>query len=90
MAERRREEMGDGRRFGRAYQGTLEAVFAIMIGVGMGYWVDRRFRTSPWGVLIGLVLGLGAFLLRLVRLEREFRAQLPSAGEGPDDSRGER
>ena len=80
--------MSEGRRLGSAYQGALEAVFAIVIGAGAGYAVDRRFGTQPWGVFLGLALGFGAFVLRVVRMGREFQAQHP--GEGPDDSRGER
>ena len=91
MTERRRagrEEMGEGRRFGTAYQGAFEAVFAIVIGVGIGYAVDERFATKPWGVLVGLAFGFGAFVLRVVRLGREFQAHHP--GEGGPDARGKK
>jgi ATP synthase protein I len=87
VADRRRGEMGDGSRFGRAYQGAFEAVFSIVIGAGVGYGVDSRFATEPWGVLVGLGLGFGAFVLRLVRLGREFDEQAPPSG-GSDDPRG--
>jgi F0F1-type ATP synthase assembly protein I len=70
VADRRREEVSDGRRFGGAYQGAFEAVFAIVIGAGLGFAADSRFGTDPWGVLIGLGLGFTAFVLRLVRLGR--------------------
>lgn len=93
MAERRREPMGGGRRFGRAYQGAFEAVFAIVIGAGLGYAVDSRFGTEPVGVLVGLGLGFGAFVLRLLRLGREFDGEAPGPGDGPGangGSRGER
>ena len=93
MTERRRtgrEEMGEGRRFGTAYQGAFEAVFAIVIGVGIGYAVDARFGTKPWAVLVGLAFGFGAFVLRVVRLGREFQARHPGEGGGPGDSRGEK
>jgi ATP synthase protein I len=79
--------MSGGRRFGRAYQGAFEAVFAIVIGAGLGYAVDGRFDTEPWGVLVGLGLGFGAFVLRLVRLGREF-AEVEPGGDGPDGPRG--
>jgi ATP synthase protein I len=85
--------MSGGRRFGRAYQGAFEAVFAIVIGAGVGYAVDSRFETEPWGVLVGLGLGFAAFVLRLLRLGREFAEVEPPAGggpESPDDSRGGR
>jgi len=93
VADRRREEMSDGRRLGVAYQGAFEAVFAIVVGAGLGYAVDSRFETEPIGVLVGLGLGFGAFVLRLVRLGREFDGGAPGAGDGPNGdggSRGER
>lgn len=33
----------------------------------LGYWIDRRYGTAPWGVLIGVVLGLVGGLYNLVR-----------------------
>ena len=89
MADRRREDMSGGSRFGRAYQGAFEAVFAIVIGAGVGFAVDSRFATEPWGVLVGLGLGFGAFVLRLVRLGREFDAQVPPSDDGSDGPRGQ-
>lgn len=81
MGDRRPEdpEESGGRRFGRAYQGAFESVFAIVIGAGLGYAVDARFGTEPWGVVVGLGFGFAAFVLRLIRLGREF-----SEAEGPD------
>lgn len=67
--------MSGSRRFGAAYQGAFEAVFSIGIGAGLGIWVDRRFGSEPWGVLTGLAVGFGAFVLRLVRLGREMKAE---------------
>jgi len=69
------------RRGGLAYQGAFESVFAILIGAGFGYWADARFETAPWGVLVGLLLGLSAFVLRLVRLARQLQGM---------DERGDR
>jgi F0F1-type ATP synthase assembly protein I len=33
----------------------------------VGYWVDHHFRTFPWGVLIGLALGLVGGMYNLIR-----------------------
>jgi len=83
--------MSGGRRLGRAYQGAFEAVFAIAIGAGLGYAMDRRFGTEPLGTFVGLGLGFGAFVLRLVRLGREFDGEGRGDGPGGDGgSRGER
>jgi ATP synthase protein I len=72
------------RRAGTAYQGAIESVFAILIGVGLGYGADAVFGTSPWGVLVGLALGFGAFVLRLIRLAR----QLQGLDDGDDAGSG--
>jgi len=76
----------NARRQGAAYQGALEAVFAILIAGGIGYWADGHFGTSPWLLLLGFVIGFGSFVLRLFQLGRQLRA-----GQEPGDGkRGER
>ena len=72
--ENRNERGIEPRRSGAAYQGALESVFSILIGVGLGYWADHSFGTSPLYLLIGLALGFGAFILRLVRLGRRLQS----------------
>jgi F0F1-type ATP synthase assembly protein I len=70
----------EARRAAAAYQGALEAVFAIAIGAGVGYWADRRFASSPRWLIVGTVVGFGAFVLRLWRLRRLFDEGSPRGG----------
>jgi F0F1-type ATP synthase assembly protein I len=70
------------RRQGLAYQGAFEAVFAILIGAGLGYWADEYFETSPRWLLIGVVVGFAAFVLRLLRLGRTLHRDGAGDGEG--------
>ncbi len=63
----------EDRRKGLAYQGAFEAVMAIPIAIGGGYWLDRRFDTSPIFLILGAVLGFASFVLRLVRLGRQLQ-----------------
>ena len=74
-----RGQGGFGRRGARAYQGALEAVFAIPIAAGLGYWADAHFGTAPSGLLVGLGLGFATFVVRLVRMRKLV--------EEPDDER---
>ena len=55
----------------RAYEGAFEAVIAVVIGAALGYWADQRFDSRPIGLFVGVVLGFGAMVLRLVRLGRQ-------------------
>ena len=63
---------GITRRGAAAYQGALEAVFAIVIGAGIGYWADRRFASSPRWLIVGTAFGFGAFVLRIWRMRKLF------------------
>ena len=76
---------GSARRQALAYQGAFESVFAILIGAGFGYGADRYFESVPWGLIVGLLLGFSAFVLRLVRLASE----LGVPHDGDDRSGGE-
>jgi F0F1-type ATP synthase assembly protein I len=64
------ESGGFGRRGAKAYQGALEAVFAIPIAGGLGYWADTRFGTAPVLLLVGLALGFVTFVVRLTRMRK--------------------
>ena len=65
------EEGSEGsatRRAASAYQGAIEAVAALLLAMGAGYWVDQRLGSAPRGLLVGTAIGFGAFVLRLWRM----------------------
>jgi ATP synthase protein I len=33
----------------------------------IGYWIDRHYGTSPWGLVVGLALGIVGGLYNFVR-----------------------
>lgn len=45
----------------------LAFVFALVMGFGGGYWLDRRLGTTPWLSLLGFAAGLAAGVLNVVR-----------------------
>ena len=43
---------------------------AVLIGFLGGDWLDKRFHTTPWGMLVGVMVGIasgGRELYRLVQ-----------------------
>lgn len=75
-------------RQGAAYQGALEAVFAILIAGGIGYWADGHYGTSPRFLILGFVIGFASFVLRLVRLGRQLEKGVPPEDDGGGGQRG--
>jgi ATP synthase protein I len=37
---------------------SFSIALSIVIGLGIGYWLDKRFETTPWLTLIFLGLGV--------------------------------
>ena len=89
MTDRQDEKESEGRRKGAVYQGGSEAVFAILIAAGIGYWLDSRFDTEPTLLLIGLAVGFASFTLRLVRLGREAQRRAQIEAEESRESANE-
>jgi len=48
----------------------------------LGYWIDRRFDTSPWGLLICAVIGVIGGLYNLVRRAVHEMVQRPGGRKG--------
>ena len=40
---------------------------AVGVGALLGWWIDRRYETGPWGVLICSSIGIVGGLLNFVR-----------------------
>lgn len=45
----------------------VEFVGAVVVFALVGYWADRHWQSSPWGLLIGLGLGLIGGMYNLIR-----------------------
>jgi ATP synthase protein I len=47
-------------------------IVAPLVGFFIGNWLDRRFNTSPWLVILGLILGFVAAGRETYRLYRRY------------------
>jgi ATP synthase protein I len=57
----------DSRALGQAFRLSAEFVSGVAAGGIVGWIVDRLFGTSPWGLIICLILGFCAGMLNLMR-----------------------
>lgn len=65
----------------------LELAGAVAGFTLVGYWIDRHFGSAPWGLLVGLALGLIGGLYNLVR---ESLAAAKEASAEDQERRAER
>ncbi len=68
----------------RAYSAAMEAVVAIPIAMGLGWWADTKLGTSPWLLFLGLGFGFAAFVRRLVRMRKLVEQQARAASDDDD------
>ncbi len=61
--QNKKTPVGVGRYAGAGIE-LAAAVGALCLA---GYWVDRKFETSPWGILAGAMTGIVGGLYNLIR-----------------------
>ncbi|MFL5045726.1 MAG: AtpZ/AtpI family protein [Xanthobacteraceae bacterium] len=53
--------------FARGMRLSAELVGGVVIGVILGWLADRWLGTSPWGLIVFLLLGFAAGVLNVMR-----------------------
>ena len=64
-----------------------EFIAAVLVGAGLGYLIDLGLGTSPWGLLIMLMVGFAAGILNVTRVVAQMNAASPpppGSDMGPD------
>lgn len=70
---------------GRTYQAALEAVMAVAVAGVAGAFADTWLDTGPLFLVVGVLVGFGAFVLRMVRLLDELAARSRERSGTDDD-----
>jgi ATP synthase protein I len=45
----------------------FEVAIGVALGIVVGAWIDNKYKTSPWGVIIGLLLGFAGGMYLLIK-----------------------
>ncbi len=81
---------GDSRPPWLRYSGLgLELAGAVALCTLLGWWIDGRFGTAPWGVLIGALFGMAGGMFNLVRVAMSATHPEPPGGTESNPRRDE-
>lgn len=53
--------------YGQALKLSSEFIAGVVVGGGLGWFIDQFAGTSPWGLIVFLLLGFGAGVLNVLR-----------------------
>jgi ATP synthase protein I len=67
-------QTNDTSAFARGFRLSSELVGGVLVGAGLGWLLDRWLGTTPWGLMLFLLLGFAAGILNVMR----------AAGVAPD------
>lgn len=75
LAAQRQERAAEGASTGSrssagyavAFRLSSEFIAAIAVGIGIGWMIDRLAGSSPWGLVVFLLLGFAAGVLNVLR-----------------------
>ena len=44
----------------------------MALGTGLGHWIDLRWRTAPWGIAVGSLIGMVGCAFTFIRVVQRF------------------
>jgi len=75
----------------KALRAGTDLVAALVVGIFIGYWVDRWLDTKPWGTIFFVFVGFAAGFLNIYRSQTGqdykvgFRPSAPDKKNGSQD-----
>ena len=78
----------DRRAYGLALRAATDIVAAVLVGGAIGWFVDWWLGTSPWGLIVLLLLGFAAGVLNAMRdagMVRESPVRTNASGKDNED-----
>ena len=67
----------------QAYKIIAELIGGVMVGLGLGAAVDWLFKTTPWGLIGGVLLGFALSIWMARRTADRLMAQAKASGIVP-------
>lgn len=68
---------------GQAWRIIADLFGGVLIGLGLGLLLDRFARTSPWGLIGGILLGFAASIYMARQTANRIMAEAQASGETP-------
>jgi len=75
-------------RTGQSLHLGIEMAATLAVGAGIGWFLDRWLDTSPWLLIVFLLLGIGAGLSNAFRLARRYSDELVQREKESGQSKG--
>lgn len=90
-AERLRQEAGGAPRgaMGLGLRMATELAAALIVGLALGWVIDRVFGTRPWGLIIFFFLGVAAGMVNVFRAARGVGSPTTPRSTRDDDRQGQ-
>lgn len=90
----RRVESGQGedrgQSMGQAYRMVVEFAVGTAGGGFIGWLLDGWLGTTPWLMLVFLMLGFAAGMLNMIRVSRQVKSSAPLGNSVPDGDEDEK
>jgi ATP synthase protein I len=82
------EARGDTAGLGTGLKVAVDLLAGVVVGVGIGYALDRWLGTSPWFTVAMLFLGFAAGILNVYRAAQELERRERAENEPGNDAAG--